>query len=244
MAALALGCSLVALLGAARAPTLLAAREGAALRVVALQYARSEQLSFPRPGQPSASGPFAWMFQVVVGRGHVVLVDAGTEAFLDPARGPALRGRWRVARASTLAESLARVGLTPADVTDLVLTHHHWDHSDGAALLPNAKVHAHRAEWARAAARSRVPAGRLALFDRFPHRPLPWLELRARPGHTPFHASVEVACRAPLHLLGDAPHLPGAGGPRAGEVTGHDPCLFAPGEDVALLCDDELEGSP
>ena len=232
------GWTAALLLGAAPVVDLLAARDGTALRVAAVQYARSEGLAFPRPDQPSAFGPFAWIFQVVSGRGHVVLVDAGTEAFLDPARGPALRARWKVAHADTLAEALARVGLRPEDVTDVVLTHHHWDHSDGVASLPNATVHAHRGEWALVPARRRVSPARLVLFNRFPHRPLPWLALQSRPGHTRFHASVTVDCDDSLRLLGDAPHLPparGTGIPRA--LSGHDPAPFPPGSHVALLCD-------
>lgn len=231
-------CAAAALLGAVPDMDLLAARDGTALRVAAVQYARSEGLAFPRPGQPSASGPFAWMFQVVAGRGRVVLVDTGTEAFLDPARGPALRARWKVQHADTLAAALARVGLQPADVTDVVLTHHHWDHSDGVARLPNATVHAHRGEWALVPSRRRVSPARLVLFDRFPHRPLPWLALQSRPGHTRFHASVTVDCDDPLRLLGDAPHLPparGTGSLRA--LSGHDPAPFTSGSHVALLCD-------
>ncbi|MEN9798804.1 MAG: hypothetical protein RL653_2500 [Pseudomonadota bacterium] len=231
-------------LGGAPAVDLRAARDDAALRVAAVQYARSEGLPFPRVGDRAASGPFAWMFHVVAGRGRIVLVDAGTPAFLDPARGPALRSRWKIQYAESLEDALARVGLVPSDVTDVVLTHHHWDHSDGVARLPRATVHVHGEEWKLAPAQRLVPASRVAPFERFPHRPLPWVELQARPGHTPFHASVRVACRRPLHLLGDAPHLPAAGNaPLGREVTGHDPRPFAEGERVALLCDD-ARGDP
>jgi glyoxylase-like metal-dependent hydrolase (beta-lactamase superfamily II) len=234
-----LSCLAAVLLGAAPAVDLRAVRDDAALHVAAVQYARSEGLAFPRVRDRSATGPFAWMFHVVSGRGRIVLVDAGTPAFLDPARGPALRARWNIRYAETLEDALARVGLAPADVTDVVLTHHHWDHSDGVARLPRATVHVHAGEWKLAPAQRLVPASRVATFERFPHRPLPWLELQARPGHTLFHASVRVACREPLHLLGDAPHLPAAGNPPLGrEVTGHDPRPFAEGERVALLCGD------
>ena len=32
------------------------------------------------------------------------------------------------------------VGLKPTDITDIILTHPHWDHMDGVGLFPNAQV--------------------------------------------------------------------------------------------------------
>ena len=45
---------------------------------------------------------------------------------------------------------LAARGVKPADVTDVVLTHAHYDHSVNYTLFPNARVHIGRAEmdWA------------------------------------------------------------------------------------------------
>lgn len=227
----------------ARAVDLRPAIQGNDLRVASLRYALSDALPFPRPGERGAVGPFAWVFHAVVGRGRVVLVDAGTEAFLDPIRGPGLRRHWRVVEAAPLADVLARVGLAPDDVTDVVLTHHHWDHADGVRAFPRARVHVHAGEWARFAGRGAVPADRLDLLDTLPARPLPWIELHRRGRHTPFHAAVDVACaEGALHLLGDEPHLPAAGPARPGrggdrELAGHDPGLFPPGSGgVALWC--------
>jgi glyoxylase-like metal-dependent hydrolase (beta-lactamase superfamily II) len=42
-----------------------------------------------------------------------------------------------------ILEPLAALGLTPDDVTDVVLSHHHPDHTINAALFPNAAVHDH-----------------------------------------------------------------------------------------------------
>lgn len=83
---------------------------------------------------------------------------------------------------------LARIGLTPADVTDVVLTHHHFDHAGAVEQLPHATVWIQRREvadwttkwtaparlsWLRAGldpatgpAFARLPAeGRLRLLD-------------------------------------------------------------------------------
>lgn len=39
-----------------------------------------------------------------------------------------------------LPRSLAKVGYTPADITDVVFTHLHWDHCNGAVLADNGKL--------------------------------------------------------------------------------------------------------
>jgi len=35
---------------------------------------------------------------------------------------------------------LAKVGLKPIDITDIIVSHPHWDHIDGLGLFPNARV--------------------------------------------------------------------------------------------------------
>ena len=38
------------------------------------------------------------------------------------------------------SEAIAKLGLSAADITDVVITHMHWDHADGMDLFPNAKI--------------------------------------------------------------------------------------------------------
>jgi glyoxylase-like metal-dependent hydrolase (beta-lactamase superfamily II) len=47
------------------------------------------------------------------------------------------------AGASAILDPLARLGVSPEDVTDVVLSHHHPDHTLYAGLFPNAAVHDH-----------------------------------------------------------------------------------------------------
>src|SRR5438270_7757912 len=46
-----------------------------------------------------------------------------------------------VAARSAILDPLRGLGLTPEDVTDVVLSHHHPDHTLNVALFANARVH-------------------------------------------------------------------------------------------------------
>jgi glyoxylase-like metal-dependent hydrolase (beta-lactamase superfamily II) len=42
---------------------------------------------------------------------------------------------------SVIVDPLLELGVEPADVTDIVFSHHHPDHTVNAALFPNARIH-------------------------------------------------------------------------------------------------------
>jgi glyoxylase-like metal-dependent hydrolase (beta-lactamase superfamily II) len=71
-----------------------------------------------------------WMLR---GAGRTVLVDAGfhRQRFID---------RWKPRDFISPAEAVRRAGVAPEAVTDIVVTHVHWDHADGIDLFPNATV--------------------------------------------------------------------------------------------------------
>lgn len=52
-----------------------------------------------------------------------------------------------VTSAASILDPLAALGVSPGDVTDVVLSHHHPDHTLNAALFPNARVHDHWATY-------------------------------------------------------------------------------------------------
>jgi glyoxylase-like metal-dependent hydrolase (beta-lactamase superfamily II) len=67
--------------------------------------------------------------------GTVSLVrDGDVVAIVDPGMVP---------DRSVILEPLAAVGVEPADVTDVILSHHHPDHTVNIALFPNVRVHDH-----------------------------------------------------------------------------------------------------
>src|SRR5262249_36158538 len=45
------------------------------------------------------------------------------------------------------SDAVARAGVKPEDVTDIIVSHIHWDHVDGADLFPKAQVWIQQAEY-------------------------------------------------------------------------------------------------
>ena len=75
----------------------------------------------------------AMIYWLVRGEGHTILVDSGFYR-------PQFFKTWNVKDFSMPAEALGRIGVKPEDITDVVLTHMHWDHADGMDLFPNARI--------------------------------------------------------------------------------------------------------
>lgn len=72
--------------------------------------------------------------------GRVVLVDAG---FYRP---KFFRG-WTPDGYVRPSEAIAKLGVKPGDVTDIIVSHIHWDHADGLDLFPNARIWLQRDEY-------------------------------------------------------------------------------------------------
>lgn len=75
----------------------------------------------------------AMMVWLVRGNGHNILVDSGfyRDQFIK---------QWHPKDFVRPSEAIARLGLKPEDITDLVITHMHWDHADGMDLFPKARI--------------------------------------------------------------------------------------------------------
>ena len=72
--------------------------------------------------------------------GRRVLVDSGfyRQKFVD---------QWKVQDFRSPADAVAAAGVKPEEVTDIIISHAHWDHVDGADLFPKATVWIQRAEY-------------------------------------------------------------------------------------------------
>lgn len=95
----------------------------------------------------TATIDIAMMVWLLRGEGRVILIDAGfyRQELLDT---------WKVQNFVRPADAVARAGVQPEEVTDIVISHLHWDHVDGADLFPRARVWVQRREYEH----YRVPA--------------------------------------------------------------------------------------
>jgi glyoxylase-like metal-dependent hydrolase (beta-lactamase superfamily II) len=84
--------------------------------------------------------------------GRTVLVDAG---FYRP---PHVNGD-RVADYIRPDKALKPLGIMPDDITDVVVTHMHWDHVDGVDLFPKARVWIQKDEFEYYTRDARKPGG-------------------------------------------------------------------------------------
>ena len=139
--------------------------------------------------------------------GRTVLVDAGfyRDKFMQ---------RWKPADYVRPDTAVARVGVTPGDVSDLIISHVHWDHLDGVDLFPRARLWIQRAEYEYyvgpdgqrrhegidaddAAVLARLKAsGRLALVDGDGQQILPGITVYTGGRHTYASQYVGVRTRA------------------------------------------------
>ena len=140
---------------------------------------------------------------------RIVLVDAGIGVF-D-------RG---VFKGGALLDSLQTLGVGADDVTDVVFTHLHFDHTgwatvDGAPVFRNATYRCDTADWSHF-----VPDDERATRKLAPIEPqletwdgdttlMPGVDVRRAPGHTPGSAVLVLSSGEDRAvLLGDAVHCP------------------------------------
>ena len=145
---------------------------------------------------------------VVTHPGGAVLVDTGCggpDEWLND---------WRVVNRS-VADALAELDMTPADVGLVINTHLHFDHCGQNAVFSHAACHVQRTELDRAKRESRE------LYDWFGFMDarwelldgdteiLPGLSVMTTPGHTVGHQCVVVSSADGQDLLvGDAAYTP------------------------------------
>lgn len=107
--------------------------------VYALKFAEKEtpaaisDLAMNGPRNDSV-GVYFMIWLIKGSNGKNILVDAGFLQDMQEAKDFGLKGYIRP------DSMLMRVALRPEDITDIILTHPHWDHVDGIDLFPRARV--------------------------------------------------------------------------------------------------------
>ncbi|MBV9492960.1 MAG: N-acyl homoserine lactonase family protein [Acidobacteria bacterium] len=91
--------------------------------------------------EPDRKLDIAMMVWLVRGNGRTVLVDSGFYR-------PQFFKSWKLNAFRRPDEAVAAAGVKAADVTDIIITHAHWDHVDGAALFPKAQIWIQKDEYA------------------------------------------------------------------------------------------------
>jgi N-acyl homoserine lactone hydrolase len=148
---------------------------------------------------------------VITHPGGAVLVDTGVGG------PPDMLDDWRVVNRS-VADALAELDMSPADIGLVINTHLHFDHCGQNAVFRHAPVYVQRAELSRAKRESPELCewfdfmnARFELLDG-DAEVLPGLEVIATPGHTEGHQCVVVR--------GDQDGPGGSGGPGGAAGSG------------------------
>jgi glyoxylase-like metal-dependent hydrolase (beta-lactamase superfamily II) len=101
---------------------------------------------------PKRKLDLAMAFWVLKGPGgKTILIDAGFYR-------PEILKRKDVADYTRPDEALAKLGIKPDQITDVIITHMHWDHADGVDLFPKAQVWIQKEEFAYTAGADRKAA--------------------------------------------------------------------------------------
>lgn len=82
---------------------------------------------------PARKFSIAMTVWLVRGNGHNILVDAGFYR-------PQFFKTWKVDGFMKPSDAVAQAGVKPEEITDVIITHMHWDYADGMDLFPNAKI--------------------------------------------------------------------------------------------------------
>ncbi len=110
--------------------------------IYAIQYAKVKDFAVNgliAGADPSRKLDIAMMVWLVKGGGRNIVVDSGfyREKFLT---------QWKPVEFAKPSDAVARAGVKPEEVTDVIISHIHWDHADGADLFPKAKIRIQKEE--------------------------------------------------------------------------------------------------
>jgi len=97
----------------------------------------------------------AMMIWLIRGNGRNILFDSGfyRDQFMK---------QWNPTDYVKPSEAIARLNLKPEDITDVIISHMHWDHADGMDLFPRPRSGCKRMSWNTTPARLGNPAAHMA----------------------------------------------------------------------------------
>ncbi len=112
--------------------------------IYAIRYGRHERKAHENFlfGDPHDDGdmPLDYFVWAIVGNGRTFVLDTGF--------GPELAARRGRILLRPVAEGLQAIDIEPATVSDVILSHLHYDHAGNIPLFPNARFHIQDAEMA------------------------------------------------------------------------------------------------
>src|SRR5690242_9240317 len=104
--------------------------------VYAIRYASLPDFpvaALVKGADPARKMEIAMAVWLVKGNGRNILVDSGfyREQFFK---------QWKVKDFIKPSDAVALAGVKPEEITDVIITHMHWDHADGMDLFPKATI--------------------------------------------------------------------------------------------------------
>jgi glyoxylase-like metal-dependent hydrolase (beta-lactamase superfamily II) len=120
----------------------------AAYEIYALKYAHHDRHSrenFLVEDPHDGPQPLAYYVWVIAGEGRTILVDTGFDERMARKRGRTI--------VTPVAQGLAALGIDPASLEDIILTHLHYDHCGNYDAFPRARYHVQDTEVAYATGR-------------------------------------------------------------------------------------------
>jgi len=120
-------------------------------QVYIVHYGTSD--SYPMPylmylASAAENVPMDWAFWVIKGDDRVILVDTGCSEKMAK--------QWNVKGWVRSDQAIKKLGIKPDEVTDIIVTHMHWDHVNNCNLdyFPNVKIWIQKSELAFVATES------------------------------------------------------------------------------------------
>ena len=116
--------------------TALAAQSKPQYEIYAIRYATLPDFPVAElvaGADPARKLDIAMMIWLIRGNGRNILVDSGfyhDHFFKD----------WHVNDFIKPSDTLKPLGIKPEEITDVIISHMHWDHADGMDLFPNARI--------------------------------------------------------------------------------------------------------